>query len=100
VPADEKGLRAALAALPNLGPKSGAMLYAAGIRDRDTLQSLGPVAAWFAVADNGAKPSLNLLWAIAGALLDVHWTKIPDDYRTSLLMEYDAACELRKARGA
>ena len=83
-----------IAALPNLGPASSVMLRQAGIDSRQKLEALGPVAAYRAVIDAGSAPSLNLLWAIAGALSDTHWTRLADDYRSSLLLEYDAACDL------
>jgi len=66
------------------------MLNAAGIYTRHDLEKLGPVSAYVAVIEAGCKPSLNLLWAIAGALRGEHWSKLPDDYRASLLLEYDA----------
>jgi hypothetical protein len=48
-----------------------------------TLLGLGPV-------------SLNLLWGIAGAVTDTHWSKLPADYRSSLLLEYDAHCDVQR----
>ncbi len=87
--------KAAPADLYGLGAHSQKMLAAAGIHTRARLQKLGPIAAYVAVIEAGEKPSLNLLWGIAGALMNVHWSKLPEDYRSSLLLEYDAWCDRR-----
>ncbi|MDH4060784.1 MAG: TfoX/Sxy family protein [Aquincola sp.] len=52
---------AAIAELPNLGPKSQAALAAAGITSFETLRRLGSVAAYAKVRRSGGKVSLNLL---------------------------------------
>lgn len=54
----------ALSTLPNLGPKSQAMLAAAGITSLAQLRQLGAVAAYSRVRRSGAKASLNLLLAL------------------------------------
>ncbi len=83
------------AELCGLGAYSRKMLAAAGIHTRAQLQKLGPVAAYIAVVEAGQKPTLNLLWGIAGALMNVHWSRLPADYRSALLLEYDAWCDRR-----
>lgn len=54
----------------NLGPRSREMLAKAGIVSEAQLRTLGAVAAYVAVKRAGGKPSLNLLWALEGALTD------------------------------
>ncbi len=76
----------ALSTLANLGPKSQAMLVAAGITSSTELQTLGAVAAFVQVKRSGAKPSLNLLWALEGALTGLSWQQVSRDHRTSLLL--------------
>ena len=44
---------------------------------------------YIAVKAAGCKPSLNLLWAIEGALTDRDWKEISRDERTSLLIQLD-----------
>ncbi len=78
-----------IAGLKNLGPKSAQMLARAGIHDVDTLRRLGSVRAYVAVQQAGVAVSLNLLWAIEGALRDVHWNTVVRDSRMSLLMQLD-----------
>jgi DNA transformation protein len=81
--------------LYGLGPYSQRLLAGAGIHNRADLERLGPVGAYVAVIKSGGKLSLNLLWAIAGALSGIHWTKLEPEYRSSLLREYDAWCDQR-----
>ena len=72
--------------LANLGPKSAAFLQAAGIRTRKDLASLGAVEAYARVKRVEPKASLNLLWALEGALTGEHWRTVAKEHRTSLLL--------------
>ena len=76
----------ALVDLPNLGPKSQQMLQAAGIRTVAQLRKLGSVAAYVKVKNSGASASLNLLWALEGALTGLPWRVVAREHRTSLLL--------------
>lgn len=81
--------------LPNLGPKSKAMLSAAGITSIDQLRRLGAVEAFARVKMSNAKASLNLLWALEGAVTGLHWQEVAREHRTSLLL----ALEQHEGRG-
>ena len=74
------------ATLLNLGPKSRAMLANAGIESLADLQRLGSVAAYVKVKRTGANASLNLLWALEGALSGMHWKEVAKAHRASLLL--------------
>jgi len=75
--------------LRNLGKASSQMLLSAGIRSEEQLRAMGAVSAYIAVKAAGCAPSLNLLWAIEGALTDQDWKQVSRDERTSLLMQLD-----------
>lgn len=75
--------------LPNLGPKSAAMLAQAGITSVEELRRVGAVAAFARAKDCDAKVSLNLLWALEGALTGLPWQVVARDHRTSLLLALD-----------
>jgi DNA transformation protein len=75
--------------LRNLGPASSAMLVKAGIHGVAQLRAMGSVAAYVAVKNAGAGPSLNLLWAIEGALTDRDWKEVSKTDRLSLLVQLD-----------
>lgn len=86
--------------LANVGPKSAAWLRQVGIRTQEDLQAAGAVAAFVKVKRAGFKPSLNLLYALEGALTGVHWQQVPSERRGAMALEVDAATALfPKARG-
>ena len=73
--------------LRNIGPTSAQMLSDAGLVDAEDLRVLGPVLCYLAVQQAGYRPSLNLLWAIEGALTERAWNAIPEVRKASLLIE-------------
>ena len=75
-----------VANLPNLGPKSEQMLLLAGITSLAQLKELGAVRAFCQVKRAGANASLNLLWALEGAILGIPWQVVAREHRTSLLL--------------
>lgn len=79
--------------LLNLGEKSERMLAAAGIETVAQLKKLGAVRAYLQVRDSGQPVSLNLLYALEGALSNTHWNRLPADVREALLMAVDAASD-------
>jgi len=79
-----------LAELLNLGEKSAQMLHDAGIRSVEELNDLGAVEAYLTIKRQGIAVSLNMLYAIEGALTNTHWNKLDRATREALLMEVDA----------
>ncbi len=77
-------MSANLADLPNLGPKSQQMLSQAGITTVAQLRKIGSVAAYVRTKRSGAKVSLNLLWALEGAITGLPWQTVAREHRTSL----------------
>jgi len=82
------------AKLRNIGPKSMAWLRQTGVRSLDDLKSVGALAAYVRVKRAGFRPSLNLLYALEGAILDCHWQDIPEERRSELVLQADAAVAL------
>lgn len=80
----------ALSQLPNLGPKSEAILRSAGIHSVEDLRSMGSVAAYSIARRIDRTVSLNLLWALEGALTGLPWQVVAREHRTSLLLALDA----------
>lgn len=70
--------------LKNLGKTSAQWLHAAGIHSAEDLRRLGAVEAYRAVRARGFRASRVLLYAIEGALLDIHWNKLPSDHKAAL----------------
>jgi DNA transformation protein len=75
--------------LRNLGKHSQAMLAVAGIETEGQLRKKGAAAAFIAVKHAGCAPSLNLLWAIEGALTDRDWKEVAKNDRLSLLTQVE-----------
>ena len=86
---------APIEALPSLGPASARMLARAGIAETVELRRLGAVEAYVRVEEAGERPSLSLLYALEGALLASHWTRISRTERTRPFTELEALRELR-----
>ncbi|KQW44575.1 MULTISPECIES: TfoX/Sxy family protein [unclassified Roseateles] len=76
----------AIESLANLGPKSAEMLASVGITTLDQLRALGSVAAYAKAKRAGQDVSLNLLWALEGALTGADWRVVAREHRTRLLM--------------
>ena len=77
--------------LRNVGPKSSAWLRQVGLHTRADLEAAGPVEAYMRVRRAGFRPSLNLLYALEGALRDCHWQEVPDARRRELVAAAETA---------
>jgi TfoX C-terminal domain len=75
----------------NVGPKSAAWLRQVGVRSTEDLERVGPVDAFLKVKRAGFRPSLNLLYAMAGAIADCHWAELPEARKQELLEALQAA---------
>ena len=78
----------------NIGPKSAAWLRQVGLRSLEDIAAIGTVDAFMKVRRAGFKPSLNLLYALEGALTDCHWQEVPESRRTELVQAAEAAIAL------
>lgn len=70
--------------LLNLGPQSARWLRETGITTREQVAELGPVAIYAMLRAEGYNVSLNLVYALEGALRGVPWNRLPDDVRDDL----------------
>jgi DNA transformation protein len=80
--------------LRNLGVKSEQILAEIGIYTADELRRQGAVRTFAELKRAGQAPSLNLLWALAGALdpwpEGTHWREVArGESRLSLLLAID-----------
>src|SRR5215813_7074166 len=75
----------------NVGPKSAAWLRQVGVRTQDDLEKLGPVEAFMKVKRAGFRPSLNLLYALAGAIENCHWADLPEERKNALVQAAESA---------
>lgn len=76
--------------LRNLGPKTVTALEAVGINSVEDLRTHGAVEAYRRLkAYDPHKFTLLALWALQGALLDIHWNHIPLAIKNELMAELD-----------
>jgi DNA transformation protein len=78
-----------LIGLTNLGPASRAMLQKAGIQSPEQLQTLGAARAYVMTRQVNPNASLNLLWALEGALTGRPWREVARHDRLSLLLQVE-----------
>jgi len=74
----------------NVGPKSAAWLRQVGVRTEGEIKELGAMEVFMKVKKAGFKPSLNLLYALEGAVQDCHWTALSDERKSELVLEVSA----------
>lgn len=82
----------------NVGPKSAAWLRQIGIRTEADLRRIGSIEAYRRVKLAGFKPTLNLLYSMAGAEDDCHWTQLAEERKAALVLAADQIDEEMKAR--
>lgn len=76
-----------LLSLKNLGNTSVNWLLSIGIHNRHELEAIGPVSAYNRIRERRIKVSKVLLYALQGALLDIHWTELDTSLKRRLLDE-------------
>lgn len=77
---------AELRTLKNIGPSSVEKLQGIGIQSRRQIETLGAVAVYRLLRER-YPVSLNMLWALQGALLDLPFNHLPSGIREALLAE-------------
>ncbi|MET1025389.1 MAG: TfoX/Sxy family protein [Pseudoxanthomonas sp.] len=77
--------------LRNIGPKSAAWLRQVGLRTEEDLRGAGAVDAFMKVKRAGFRPSLNLLYALEGALQGCHWQEVTEARRQEMVAAVEAA---------
>ncbi len=71
--------------MKNIGPKSREWLASVGVYTLDDVAKLGVVETYKRVkATYPEKVSLNLLWGLQAALLDLPWNELPPDIKSEL----------------
>jgi hypothetical protein len=77
--------------LLNIGPKSAAWLRQVGVRTQADLAREGALGTFLKVKRAGFKPSLNLLYALAGAEKGCHWTALSADEKATMVLAVNAS---------
>ena len=76
----------------NIGPKSSEWLASVGIQTLDDVANLGVVETYKRVkAAYPEKVSLNLLYGLQAALLDLPWNELPPDIKEQLKRQVEGS---------
>ncbi|WP_339898505.1 TfoX/Sxy family protein [uncultured Gilvimarinus sp.] len=73
--------------LKNLGMASVNILRAIGVNSYEDLKHMGAVNAYRRIKDRDINVSKVMLYALHGALLDIHWNDLPADLKARLVSE-------------
>ena len=76
-----------LLGLKNLGASSVNILHAVGINSYAELRRIGPVVAYRRIKERNIQVSKVMLYALQGALLDIHWNELDPTVKQQLLAE-------------
>lgn len=77
--------------LKNLGMASVNILQAIGVNTYEDLAEMGPVKAYCKIKDRGIHVSKVMLYALQGALMDIHWNDLPVELKSQLVQQVDMA---------
>lgn len=71
--------------LKNIGETSAQWLHDTGIHTRADLEEIGAVMAYKVIQHQRPRGvNIMLLYALQGALMDVHWNALPPDLKDQL----------------
>jgi DNA transformation protein len=73
--------------LKNIGKTSAYWLHIVGVNSYEDLKTLGATAAYLKIQQRGIKTSKVLLYALHGALMNVHWNSLEPSLKENILQE-------------
>ncbi|MEX1034089.1 MAG: TfoX/Sxy family protein [Cellvibrionaceae bacterium] len=79
--------------LKNLGVASVNILRAVGISSYDDLKQVGAVEVYRRIKNRGINVSKVMLYAMEGALLDIHWKNLDPEIKARLVREAEQTTE-------
>jgi len=77
--------------LKNLGMASVNILHAIGIRTYADLEQLGAVQIYQRILARNINVSKVMLYALQGALMDMHWNELPEELKRQLVEQAERA---------
>ena len=80
--------------LKNLGPKSVKQLNEIGVFTRDDLERIGIVMAYKVLKHHNPSVSILMLYALYGAMHDVHWNSLSPERKTRLRASAEGHLEI------
>ena len=80
-------MQSELLGLKNLGMASVNILHAIGVNNYSDLSEVGAVEAYCRIKSRGINVSKVMLYALQGALMDVHWNDLTPELKAQLVEE-------------
>lgn len=81
-----------ISSLKNIGVKTEVWFHEIGIFTVEELETavdaMGVIGVWQRIKDNHPEASLVGLYALQGALLNIHWNALPEEMKADLKTAY------------
>lgn len=75
----------------NIGPRTLSWLHEIGINSLEDIETLGAFEVYRRLkASRPHQVSLNALWGLQAAILNIHWTALPPDMKADLKAQVEA----------
>lgn len=75
--------------LRNLGPTSEKMLNSIDVYTLDDIKELTPVVIFHILKSRGYDVTLHMVYALQGAIMDLHYLELPEEIKTDLKNEIE-----------
>ncbi|MGD8781594.1 MAG: TfoX/Sxy family DNA transformation protein [Ignavibacteria bacterium] len=75
--------------LRNLGPTSEKLLNSIDVYTLDDIKELTPVVIFHILKSRGYNVTLNMVYALQGAIMDLHYLEVPEDIKKELKEEIE-----------
>lgn len=79
--------------LKNLGMASVNILHAIGVHTYEDLAEMGAVEAYRRIKNRGIHVSKVMLYALEGALMDIHWNELSPETKADLVRQAEGEKE-------
>jgi len=76
-----------LSHLKNIGPKSEMWLNDFDIYTKEDIERYGPVTLYHILKSNGYDVNMIFVYALQGALMNLHWNELPKEIKDNLKNE-------------
>ena len=80
-----------LSDLKNIGEASAKLLNSIEVFTKKDIEELGPVTIYFILKDHGYDVSMNMVYALQGAIMNRHWNDLPKDVKAELIEQIETS---------
>jgi DNA transformation protein len=80
-----------LSNLKNIGEVSEKMLNSIDVFTKEDIEDLGPVTIYFILKSRGFDVSMNMVYALQGAIMNLHWNELPSTVKNILVEQVETS---------